>query len=44
MIHDDEIYEVPTLVEVGEFTELTLGIPFGFGCPDYMHMLTPYAC
>jgi len=43
MINDDEVYEVPTLVEVGDFAELTLGLPWG--CPqDLFFANTPFAC
>ncbi|MFJ7418789.1 lasso RiPP family leader peptide-containing protein [Streptomyces uncialis] len=43
MIEDIEIYEAPTLVEVGDFTELTLGTPWG--CPnDLFGWNTPFAC
>ncbi|GAA4800222.1 lasso RiPP family leader peptide-containing protein [Streptomyces ziwulingensis] len=39
----DEIYEPPELVEVGEFAELTLGVPWG--CPsDIPGWNTPWAC
>lgn len=35
-----DIYEIPTLVEVGEFSELTLGLPFG-GNADLFNANTP---
>jgi hypothetical protein len=42
MTHED-IYEPPMLVEVGDFTELTLGL--WFGCPsDWFGGDTPLAC
>ena len=43
MITNEEVYEPPTLVEVGDFAELTLGLPWG--CPnDLFGANTPFAC
>ncbi|MGB3438120.1 MAG: lasso RiPP family leader peptide-containing protein [Actinophytocola sp.] len=39
MMHED-VYEVPALVEVGDFTELTLGLPWG-GNIDLFDANTP---
>lgn len=43
MTEHEDIYEPPTLVEVGGFGELTLGLPWG--CPhDLVGWNTPFAC
>ncbi|UNO43084.1 lasso RiPP family leader peptide-containing protein [Streptomyces sp. MST-110588] len=42
MAEFETVYEPPTLVEIGDFADLTLGI---WGCPhDWFGLSTPFAC